>query len=548
MGYMRDWLGQRLDAFQLTRDLPPIVAWHDFAAVNATAGNTFNKVLDKSGNGFHLLEPASSTKLPTAVTAEDGKLAGRFANNKQLLNPAFGNQWPVSQFASPLVLAVVVKMSSAASTAGQFPTIFGGIDTNSTRILLHGDSGVLYLAGRTATAVTGPNVKDDTWHVVVATIDSGASCIYVDGQLVLTGSVTTGTDFVSNLGFQSLPGDVREAMVIQGRLTAPQLASLHSYLAGRAPVAPTMSAYPRASGFWEQTTSSNGQAARIWTPDTVSTPKTLVMMQHQYNGTEQVLPNYFLYPAVNACLARGWYVAMSNQHANNWGFNQSLTDMLDLYNTMAARDAITNVVLVGVSMGGLSTALAASRGTIPHTKACYFMDGAVSLLNMFNNATYQSPVKTAWGITSGTLSGATTAGATSLPTTASFPTPGTQLLVGNGTANAETVTTTGASTGTAVAVTACANAHASGDMVSDYPTKTVGNDPLLLSMSTFAGLRMRFTASTSDADVLKTGNADAMTAALGAIPTENTLLVHGGVHLTGVNGADLAAFVQRSIS
>jgi hypothetical protein len=126
-------------------------------------------------------------------------------------------------------------------------------------------------------------------------------------------------------------------------------------------------------------------------------------------------------------------------------------------------------------------------------------------------------------------------GLTSVPTTASFPTIGTKLYLGIDTANAEIVTTTGASSGTAVAVTATAFTHLSGAKVSDYPTKTAGHDPCLLSGDAFLGVPMKLYASPSDTTVIKTSNADVLGALVAPYAKEATVNTASGTHTDATN-------------
>lgn len=80
-----------------------------------------------------------------------------------------------------------------------------------------------------------------------------------------------------------------------------------------------------------------------------------------------------------------------------------------------------------------------------------------------------------------------------------------------------------------------------------YAEQTAGHDPVLLSASAFAGLRMRFYASASDTIVSKTNNSDAMATLVDATATENDVVVCSGDHgdTSHFQPADLIAFFNR---
>ena len=491
MGYMRDALrNSRLDEFDPLRDLPPTLAWYDFAELTGADGSAVAFVRDKSGFGNDLVQPTTSAR-PTKQTGEDGKPVIRLASQKAMACPQFGAVWPIAQITSPITLVVTFKAaSSVGSLAGKFPLIFGGSDTNTVKTYINGDTETMTVTGRVASTQSGPSVKDDAWHVVVATVDSGAALLYLDGYLASTGSGTVGTDTISNLALgatsaaSTFVGDIREARVFQGRLSPEQITALTQHLVARAPAAITLDTVGRAPGMWEQTTSPNGQACRVFTPVTPSTPKTLVLWSHPHGQTEGINPSYFLYPFVNRALAKGWYVAASNMHANSWGNNIAIADLVDLYTMMSGRDTFTKVVLVGGSMGGVATALAVSRGSIPNIVGAYFIDAVLDLAAIYANATYTQSVKDAYGI---------------------------------------------ASDG------------------SDYASKTAGNNPILATASTY-NKRLRFTASSADASVAKSSHTDAFRTYVSSVAVESALKTHVGGHLVGIDSKDISDFVARCVA
>jgi hypothetical protein len=119
---------------------------------------------------------------------------------------------------------------------------------------------------------------------------------------------------------------------------------------------------------------------------------------------------------------------------------------------------------------------------------------------------------------------------------------GTKLIVGIGTANVEIVTTTGASTGTTVAVTALTKTHNSADNISNYPTKTAGHDPALLSGDIFRGLPALVLSASDDTTVDPVKNAAPLIAAITPYSPE----VLAKQDNTGGHSFDLTPFVART--
>lgn|GEM_PF-5979153 len=302
-------------------------------------------------------------------------------------------------------------------------------------------------------------------------------------------------------------------------------------------------------------TDSGAINVRYWIPPTPNGQ--LVIFCHQLGGTEAISTNYWAYPVVHATIQAGASVIASRAHGDNWGNAASLTDVVNEYNLMVAINAASSVILVGASMGGLDALLTAAKANLPagKLKGVYLID-AVTNLKWAYTATsggtanaFQASINTAYSLTAGTLSAATAIGVTSLPTTASYPTIGTQIVIAPGAGAEETVTTTAASTGTAVAVTATVAAHNSGDLISDFPTKTSGNDPRNnFAASAYSGLRIRFFASTADTTVAKASNTDPFQTFVAASVTESAIVTHNASTHTQVGpGKDFTDFLSRCV-
>lgn len=557
MSYMRDARGSRLDSFDALRDLPPVVAYYDFSKLTSADGAPIIRAPDLSGLGHDLVQATAAYQPTKQTDATDSKPVARFTGTQLLACTTFGSAYPLgATVPTPVTLAVLVKASATQGTS--FPHVFGGTAAGgSCKLQVDASASLTAMAngGTTNTGVFGPQVLDNTWHSIIITLDLAAASVYVDGYLTSAANATIGTDGLKSLALGAVTsttgrfsGDVRLAMAIAGRLRTDQVQNLAAWLATKAPVpTPGLSA---AGSAWEQTTDANGTAVRIFAPTQPSTPKTLVLWSHPASQTEQIAPGYWAYSLAHAAMANGWYFAASNQHGDPWGNSQGLTDIQALDTLMATRDTFTKKILAGASMGGLTTALLLANGSISNAVGGYFIDAVLSLQGQYGNSSYTSQIATAYGLTSGTLSAASTAGATSISSSVSFPS-GTQLLIDPSGTNPETVTTNGAPTGAGpytIPVPALAYAHASGAVVSDFPAKTSGHDPLLKPASAYA-TRLRFTASTSDTNVVKTANTDPFRTLVAATATESGLTTHAAGHLVGAaaNPADFVAFVKRCI-
>lgn len=279
------------------------------------------------------------------------------------------------------------------------------------------------------------------------------------------------------------------------------------------------------------------QALRIWVPRDADgvTARPLVIWSHPQGANEQIAPGYFAYPLVHAWVNAGYLVVASNNHGiDSWTSANAESDLLNAYTYVNSNiNPVSKVALVGASMGAGVSAIAVANASVPTLKGAALLDPAVNLSVMYANATYTASITTGFGITAGTLSGAmASTGLTSVPTTASFPTIGTVLRIGNTTANVEDVTTTGASNGTSVAVTATAFTHLSGAQVSNYPTKALNRDPVLRTAASYNGKRWLIISGASDVTAPPAANANVLTALINTgSPTEMTALTHPGAHL-----------------
>ncbi|MDN4174750.1 hypothetical protein QWY28_17445 [Nocardioides sp. SOB77] len=294
---------------------------------------------------------------------------------------------------------------------------------------------------------------------------------------------------------------------------------------------------------------SGVQAMRYWLPpsDRLGEPRPLVVYCHQAGGNHQINPTYWAYPLIHAAVQEGWIVAASNLHGDGWGNATQMSDIAALVAQISAINPVSKVLLAGASMGGLSCANCHGRDVLAAglIRGVYVIDAVLDLNWAYQQTAYRASINTAYAVTASTLTGAVAVGATSLPTAGAFPVVGTQLQVGAGTANVETVITTGASNGTSVAVTATTKTHASGDAVSDFPTKSAGFDPMQRPISDLTDVRWRFLASTADTNVLKSANTDPFAARIAAAPEEGVVTHNSSTHTQVSYPADFIAFAKR---
>lgn len=156
---------------------------------------------------------------------------------------------------------------------------------------------------------------------------------------------------------------------------------------------------------------------------------------------------------------------------NSWGNNASLTDVLNLrsYVTSTLGLSVNKTAFVGASMGGVASALsiAGVGGTI---SGCVGMIGVSPALNLAwcYGASFTAPIKAAYGI---------------------------------------------ASDG------------------SDYATKTLGHDPMLIAAATYTGFNFSFYASPGDVSVDKSTNSDAFVTLVTATAASATVVTCTGGHL-----------------
>ena len=572
MAYMKNAAGERLDDFLPLRDLPAVLGAWDASLLDGDVGDTVDALPDQSGYAQSLHYYTSGTKAMTIASRAGRKVIRTNGTGNYLRCDRWGQRWGLNVKSPLTILAVasatvgsgsvprtivgagypaagtlsaattagastittsvsypagtelivdtsanreVVTVASVAGSSAPFtlttvsPTTIShasgvAVTPNQLRLAIDGTGKAPVVSMHTPSAAVGPGgapLNDNALHVYALVIEPNNVSILVDGLVVASGIY--GTPAASSLldlyfgtagpGSLGLDGDLAQLIVCQGALTSAQVRAASAALCSKWGVAFAGRSDRAAYTSRIDSSSSNGQAIRVFPPPPeLRRPEgnPLVIWSHPHSHTQALSPGYFSWPAVAALNNLGCTVAASVMHSNNWGNQQGIDDNLDLYNRIVQYFGTpSDVIMLGGSMGGLASLLAVADGRIPNIRGVALIDGVCNLSAIFgaNAGTYASAIRTAYGI---------------------------------------------ASDG------------------SDYATKTAGHDPMLLPASTYAGLRLRFYASTSDTDVPKAQNADAFAARVASVATESEVLTHVGGHLPTYAAwpADVVAFAQRCLA
>lgn len=490
MGYMRDYAGRRLDAFQPVRDLPAVLGHWDASALPGAIGSAPTTLPDRTTNGYHLVQNTTAKQGIIAAGPNGLKVVDLGASGYYARTTIGSGDWltPSAGFAQPITFLAVVKCPNTAPTASARQVMHGGGLYMGSSI----NTGSSYLYAGTTTITGGRNVLDGEWHVLAAVITANGTALFLDGYLVASSVNASGTGALTGLavgastaGANPLGGLFAEGIACNAALTFQQVAKASAALGAKwgITIGPQQSIPTH-----QQTTQPNGQTARIWEPPTLAAGAPLVIYCHNYTGNEQIAPNAggWAFPLVTASLAEGWRVAASNQHGNSWGNQASVDDLVDLYTMMNARQAVTKVVLIGSSMGGVSATLAVPDGRIP-IKGVALQDAVTNIADVYTPQTgfqdYSGTINTAHGITA-------------------------------------------------------------------YNQLAAGRDPNTRPASDFTGVRWRIYQSTTDATNVNPANNGNTWATKVAAAPEAALITHLGGHLATdvARPGDFVAFVKRCIA
>jgi len=239
----------------------------------------------------------------------------------------------------------------------------------------------------------------ETWYDVIAWVDVQAGTINIEVNGVLNSAAKTKTPVAGSAGFSvgayyngTAPAPIRvdDLGFWQRKLSATERARWRSYT------------YPfdgsEAAAFYSRVDLTvSGQAAMYLLP-TVEQSGTLVIYHHGVGETKSAwLDDALKYGVCKALLQQGHILAGSTAHGNNWGIQLSITDYINLYNDAAARYAISKVVFLSQSMGGLSGLLCVADGTIP-VAGWYGIYPVCNLKNMYDAGTFTAVIRSEYGI------------------------------------------------------------------------------------------------------------------------------------------------------
>ncbi|MFC5126849.1 alpha/beta fold hydrolase [Pseudoclavibacter helvolus] len=131
-----------------------------------------------------------------------------------------------------------------------------------------------------------------------------------------------------------------------------------------------------------QWTSASGQASRLRVPSGYSDvePAPLVVWCHGV-GNSAATPGAYTDPLSTA----GALLGSSHMHGDSYGNAASLNDLYDVVAHAVANAAISGVVLVGNSMGGVAALNALTRNVLPSIIGVYLTDPVVSLRQRYDN-------------------------------------------------------------------------------------------------------------------------------------------------------------------
>lgn len=402
MAYMRDFRGERLDSLEPLRDLPGLLAYFDaddLPGANGTAVPIWG-----SRVGTTILNISPATK-PTCLTAAaNGHPLLRFGTSAYLRDttsilvggPSGG--WP-----QPISLAFVFRAVNVALSS-QNMLVVGG-SAISVRMAASGQA--LYANAGADITVQGPELNDGNLHVCVAVLTTGGWQIYIDGYL--TGSALTqqqSTGALTNLFLGPglsvpLPAgqffDYGDVAVMAGSLTPSRVDAVTQALADKfgidAPGRQVNGVAPI------DVTDANGQQCRLWLPPG-NGPIKLAIWSHPYTQNEQIASGYTSYPWVHALVQEGWGVIATRQHGDSWGNDNAVADIAAAHTLAGTYRTVTDTILIAGSMGGLASALAVARGTLPDLRGVALSDAVLDLVWAYtgNSGGYQAGINTAYGI------------------------------------------------------------------------------------------------------------------------------------------------------
>lgn len=203
----------------------------------------------------------------------------------------------------------------------------------------------------------------------------------------------------------------------------------------------------------------SGDTVLVLIPEGVADgqPVTLMLVAHGHGGSEQTMYgglSEIRYGGID----RGWILASAYASGNAWSNDAALNDYTRVWQWISDTWQVDDVLLHGVSMGGLTMANLYYRDIIPEVRAMAGVDSAVNLRAAYDG-NYGAAIRAAYGI---------------------------------------------ASDG------------------SDYAAKTTWHNPCLLPAAGWHGKNLLLTGSDADTAIAKSQHLDVLVDAMGPYPTLTT--------------------------
>lgn len=497
MAYMKDSAGRRLDDFVAARDLPKVVMNLDASVITGANNSSITAWPDSSGLGHYVHQLVAVKQCTLKTNAQGGRNTVAFGASSYMERPDYGTGLgDTGNYAQPNTYFLVAKFNTASN--GSNRSLWSGSSSGTSRnnVWLDGTTQQGYLYANGAWPDGGKPLDDGQWHIITAVFGTTHGAFYVDGYLVSTqgtqaqGAEALGTFVLGATGTGTLPvngAEFAEFIHCNAAVPPDQILATTKALADKWGI-PITAPKAQVAPQYVSTLDSGAINIRTWfPPNPKAAGNTLVIWCHQHTGTEALSASFFAYPLIHAAVNEGYIFAASRMHGDSWGNANALTDLTNLYNYVNTMWPVSNVILIGGSMGGLATALAKPYASVPNLKGCIGIDAVFDLAAMHANPSYTTTIRTAYGV------------------------------AGDG---------------------------------SDYASKTAGHDPMLRPASDFGTVRWRFYASDTDALVPPAAHSDAFAAKIASTAPEAVVVRHVEGHLTppGIRPADVIAFIKRCIA
>jgi len=416
VSYMKDSAASRLDSFDPRRDVRGLLGWWDASTLTGTNGSPVLTWPDSSGLRNDAAASSAATAPTLNATGHNGHPTLAFTSTQMLTAQSFANRWDLPAVAQPVTMFAVVKASSTGPTNAA-----RAIAASATS----GGQAGLYIGSAQSLAISGANgsygsshggrtLNDDTWHVVTGRLGAnvgtnGFGETLVDGYMTAV-AVTSdhGTNPIGaqlNIGavggsYFPLVGEIAEILIYSGAINDREIDRVNAYLSTKWGTPAT----PQHHGVVSQDiTDANGQAIRLfYAPAKRAASMPLVIDNHQQSGTDAIVPGYYAYPMIYELANAGFVVAVPTNHGTDSWSNDSACGDQTAARTAAATTlgiTVSATVLVGQSMGGCLSVIAAKETRLPDLKGVYLVDAAVNLQWMYANG-YSSSINTGFGITS----------------------------------------------------------------------------------------------------------------------------------------------------